>query len=105
MAISKSQWHRCAFSNFAGVAAIAVCWNCVLAALSARAMDVTKPFKFTGIGAMDVTKPYNFMGLGAMNVTKPYKFIGFGAVDEGAVSGSVFPHRRAVYFDSCYTSL
>jgi hypothetical protein len=29
---------------------------------------------------MDVTKPYKFIGLGALNVTKPYKFIGFGAL-------------------------
>ncbi len=26
------------------------------------AMDVTKPYKFTGFGAMDVTKPHKFMG-------------------------------------------
>ncbi len=30
---------------------------------------------------MDVTKPYKFIGLGAMDVTKPYKVIGFGAMD------------------------
>ncbi len=29
---------------------------------------------------MDVTKPYKFIGIGAMDVTKPYKFIGFGAI-------------------------
>ncbi len=28
---------------------------------------------------MDVTKPYKFIGVGAMEATKPYKFIGFGA--------------------------
>ena len=28
-------------------------------------------------GAVDVTKPYKFTGFGAMDVTKPYKFIGF----------------------------
>ena len=43
-------------------------------------MDVTKPYKFIGLGAMGVTKPYKCIGLGAMDVTKPCKFIGFGAM-------------------------
>jgi hypothetical protein len=30
---------------------------------------------------MDVTKPYKFIGLGAMYVTKLYKCIGFGFMD------------------------
>jgi hypothetical protein len=47
----------------------------------ARAMDVTKPYEFTGFGVMDVTKPCEFIGFGAMDVTKPYKFIRFGAMD------------------------
>ncbi len=29
---------------------------------------------------MDVTKPYKFIGLGAMYVTKPYNFIWFGGI-------------------------
>ncbi len=43
------------------------------------AMDVTKSYKFMGLGAVYVTKPYKFTGFGAMDVTKPYKFIKFGA--------------------------
>ncbi len=50
-------------------------------------MDVTKPYKFIGLGAMDVTKPYKFIGFGAMDVTEPYKFIGFGA-GGGTILGS-----------------
>ena len=37
---------------------------------------------FIVFGAMDVTKPYEFTGFGAMDVTKPYEFIGF-AVSRG----------------------
>ncbi len=44
-------------------------------------MDVTKPYKSTGLGAMDVTKSDKFIGFGAMDVTKPHKFIRFGAMD------------------------
>ena len=44
-------------------------------------MDVTKPYKFTRVGAMEVIKPYKSIGFGAMDVTKPYKFTRFGAMD------------------------
>ena len=40
-------------------------------------MDVTKPFKFVGLGATDVTKPCKFITLGATDVAKPYKFARF----------------------------
>ncbi len=39
-------------------------------------MDVSKLYKFIGIGAIDATKPYKFIGFAAMDVTKPYKFVG-----------------------------
>ncbi len=39
-------------------------------------MDVTKPYRFIGLGAMDVTKPYKFIRFGAMDVTKPDKLMG-----------------------------
>ncbi len=44
-------------------------------------MDVTKPFKFIGLGAMDDTKPFACIGFAAMDATKRCKFIGFGAMD------------------------
>ena len=44
-------------------------------------MDVTKPYKFIGLGVMDVTKPYEFIWLGAMEVTKPY--VGVGRAGRG----------------------
>ncbi len=40
-------------------------------------MDVTKPYKFIGLGAMDVTRPYEFIGFGDTHGPEPYKFIGF----------------------------
>jgi hypothetical protein len=39
-------------------------------------MDVTKPYKFIGLGVMDVTKPYKLLGFGAMDVTKSYAIRG-----------------------------
>ncbi len=44
-------------------------------------MDVTRPYKFIGLGAMDVTKPHKFIGCWALDATKTYKFIGCGPMD------------------------
>ncbi len=46
-------------------------------------MDVTKPYKYIGLGAMDVTKPYTFIGFG------PWRTSGRGPGPLGEVSGGV----------------
>ncbi len=54
--------------------------------LSPETMDVTKPFRFTGVGAMDVTETYKLKGFGAMDCTKPYIFPNSVSL-EGSSSG------------------
>ncbi len=49
--------------------------------MSAKCLDVTKPYEFIRFGALDVTTPYEFIGFGALEVTKPREFIWFGALD------------------------